>query len=172
MSRRPIDFQLSREDQRAVREILRAGIQQVRVVLRAIALEQLTARQTAPVVARIVHWSPQAVRRIAHRYQQGGLDQALYERSGRGSKELLDSSEKQRVIAMVCSDPPAGRARWTMRLIAEERVKRKLVPQVGRETIRVLLSSHDLKPWREKNVVRRRSGRRVPAQDGRRAGGL
>ena len=48
-----------------------------------------------------------------------------------------------------------GQARWTMRLIAEEAVKRKLVPQVGRETIRVLLSSHDLKPWREKNVVHR-----------------
>src|SRR5271169_4423637 len=156
MSRRPIDFQLSREDQKAVREILRAGIQQVRVVLRAIALEQLTAKLTAPVVAKIVHLSPQAVRRIAHRYQQGGLEQALYERTGRGSRELLDASEKQRVIAMVCSDPPAGQARWTMRLIAEEAVKRKLVPQVGRETIRVLLSSHDLKPWREKNLVVRR----------------
>ena len=33
--------------------------------------------------------------------------------------------------------------------------KRKLVGQVGRETIRVLLQSHDLKPWREKNVVHR-----------------
>jgi putative transposase len=35
-------------------------------------------------------------------------------------------------------------------------VKRKLVPRVGRETIRVLLLHHDLKPWREKNVVVRR----------------
>src|SRR6202041_249819 len=113
MSRRPIDFQLSREDQRAVREILRAGIQQVRVVLRGIALEQLTARQTAPVVARIVHLSPQAVRRIAHRYHRGGLDQALYERSGRGSKELLDSSEKERGSPLVRSDPPAGGAPWS-----------------------------------------------------------
>ena len=141
-------------------------------MLRAIALEQLTAGQTAPVVAKIVHLSPQAVRRIAHRYQQGGLDQALYERGGRGSKELLDPSEKQRVIAMVCSDPPAGLARWTVRLIAEEAVKRKLVPQVGRETIRVLLSSHDLKPWREKNVVHSSTRRRVRSQDGRRAGGV
>src|SRR3984885_14544354 len=129
MSRHPIEFEMSREDQKAVREILRAGIQQVRVVLRAIALEQLTAGQTAPAVARIMHLSPQAVRRIAHRYQQGGLDQALYERSGRGSKELLDASQKQRVIAMLCSDPPAGQARWTLRLIAEEAVKRKLVPR-------------------------------------------
>ena len=67
MSRRPIEFQVSREDQKSIREILRAGIQQVRVVLRAIALEQLTAGQTAPVVARIVHLSPQAVRRIGNR---------------------------------------------------------------------------------------------------------
>jgi transposase len=161
MSRRPIEFQVSRGDPKAIREILRAGIQQVRVVLRAIALEQLTAGQTAPVVARIVHLSPQAIRRIAHRYQKGGLESALYERQGRGSKELLGVSEKQRVIAMVCSQPPEGQARWTVRLIAEEAVKRKLVPQVGRETIRVLLSNHDLQPWREKNVVRRRTRRRV-----------
>lgn len=167
-----MNFHLSRGDQRVIREILRAGIQQVRVVLRAIALEQLTVGQSAPVVAKIVHLSPQAVRRIAHRYQQGGLEQALYERGGRGAKELLDPSEKQRVIAMVCSDPPVGLARWTVRLIAEEAVKRKLVPQVGRETIRVLLSSHDLKPWREKNVVHSSTRRRVRSQDGRRAGGV
>jgi hypothetical protein len=41
-----------------------------------------------------------------------------------------------------------------VRLVAEEAVKRKLVPRVGRETIRILLLSHDLKPWREKNVGR------------------
>ena len=43
------------------------------------------------------------------------------------------------------------------RRMAEEAVKRRLVPRVGRETIRVLLLSHDLKPWREKNVVRGRT---------------
>src|SRR5215831_10001019 len=54
---------------------------------------------------------------------------------------------------MVCSSPPEGRARWTVRLVAEEAVKRKLVPRVGRETIRMLLLSHDLKPWRKKMWV-------------------
>ena len=156
MSRRPIAFALSRPDQKAVAELLGSGIQQVRVVLRAIALEQLSQGQTAPVVAQLVHFSPQAVRRIAHRYKKGGLESALYERQGRGAKQLLNASEKQRVIAMVCSAPPEGQARWTVRLTAEEAVKRKLVPHVGRETIRVLLSSHDFKPWREKNVVVRR----------------
>ncbi len=55
---------------------------------------------------------------------------------------------------MVCSAPPPGATRWTVRLVAEEALKRQLVPRVGRETIRVLLHSHDFKPWREENVVR------------------
>ena len=66
---------------------------------------------------------------------------------------MLDDSQKQRLIAMVCSSPPEGRARWTVRLVAQEAVKRKLVPRVGRETIRILLLSHDLKPWRKKMWV-------------------
>ena len=154
MSRRPIQVKVSAKDQKELRQLLRAGIQKVRVILRALALEQLSRGLIAPAVARIVHLTPQAVRRIGHRYQRGGLDSALFERQGRGAESLLEESQRQRIIAMVCSQPPGGYARWTVRLVAEEAVKRKLVPQVGRETVRILLLSHDLKPWREKNVVR------------------
>ncbi len=155
MSRRPIEVKVSAKDQKELQKLLRAGIQQVRVVLRALALEQLSLGMTAPAVAKVVHLTPQAVRRIGHRYRRGGLQSALYERQGRGAEPLLDASEKQRIIAMVCSQPPPGYARWTVRLVAEQAVKRKLVPTVGRETVRVLLLSHDLKPCRGKNVVRR-----------------
>jgi hypothetical protein len=73
---------------------------------------------------------------------------------------------------MVCGKPPEGRARWTVRLVAEEAVKRKLVPRAGRETIRVLLESHDLKPWREKNVVRGGTGPELHRENGGCTGGL
>jgi transposase len=153
MSRRPIEIKVSAEDQKQLRQLLRAGIQQVRVVLRALALEQLSLGLAAPAVAKIVHITPQAVRKIGHRYKRGGLESALFERQGRGAEQLLDKAQKQRIIAMVCSQPPEGYARWSVRLVAEQAVKRKLVPRVGRETVRILLLSHDLKPWREKNVV-------------------
>ena len=162
MSRHPIEVQVSSEDQKQLWQLLRAGIQPVRVILRALALEQLSLGLTAPAVARIVHLSPQAVRRIGHRYKRGGLESALFERQGRGAKPLLEESEKQRIIAMVCGPPPEGNARWTVRLVTEQAVRRKLVPQVGRETVRILLLSHDLKPWREKNVVRGGTERGVP----------
>ena len=79
-------------------------------------------------------------------------------RPARARSRCWTPSTGQRIIAMVCGPPPAGRARWSVRLIAQEAVKRKLVEHVGPETVRILLQSHDLKPWREKNVVRGGTG--------------
>jgi transposase len=115
-------------------------------------LLQLAKGASAPQIADVVPLTAEAIRSIGRRYLQGGLERALYEKQRPGAAEVLDDSQKQRLIAMVCSNPPEGRARWTVRLVAEEAVKRKLVPRVGRETVRILLLSHDLKPWREKNV--------------------
>ena len=154
MPRPPLPFRLKRQDAQAVDTVLHGGVQQVRVVLRALALRHLDRGASAPAVARLVPLTAQAIRKIAHRYRTGGLASALYERPRPGAAEVLAPGEKQRIVAMACSAPPPGRARWTVRLIAQEAVKRRLVPRVGRETIRVLLQSHDLKPWREKNVVR------------------
>ena len=158
MGRPAVRIQVSARDQKKLRELVSGGVQQVRVVLRALSLLQLARGVAAPRIADMIPLTAQAIRNIGRRYQQGGLDRALYEKQRPGAAEVLDHSQKQRVIAMVCSSPPEGRARWTVRLVAEEAVKRKLVPHVGRETIRMLLLSHDLKPWREKNVGDRRSG--------------
>jgi transposase len=173
MSRRLLRIAVSRKDRKELDGRLSGGVQPVRVTLRALALLHLTDGASAPETARsLKKLTPKAVRAIGHRYERGGLDRALYEKARPGAKPLLNASEKQRIIAMVCSDPPEGRARWTVRLIVEEAVKRKFVPRAGRETIRILLQSHDLKPWREKNVVRSRPHRRVSEKDGRRAGGV
>jgi transposase len=125
--------------------------------LRALALQQLAKGASAPRISQVVPFTPQAIRTIGHRYRRGGLESALFEKQRPGAAAVLDESQKQRIIAMVCSDPPEGRARWTVRLVAQEAVKRKLVPRVGRETVRILLLHHDFKPWREKNVVRGRT---------------
>ena len=152
MARPALRIEVSTRDQKQLRALVSGGVQQVRVVLRALALLQLTKGVSAPRIAATIPLTPQAIRKVGHRYQDGGLERALYERQRPGAAEVLDDNQKQRLIAMVCSNPPEGRARWTVRLVAEEAVKRKLVPRVGRETIRILLLSHDLKPWREKNV--------------------
>jgi len=155
MPRPPLQFRLTTSDIKTLEALVHSGVQPVRVVLRALALLALDRGDSAPTVAVAVRLSPQAVRNIAQRYRRDGIDAALYERPRPGAAEVLADAQKQRIIAMVCTDPPPGAARWTVRLITEQAVKRKFVDQVGRETIRVLLQSHDLKPWREKNVVSR-----------------
>ena len=157
MARPTLRIQVAAKDQKELRNLLNGGVQQVRVVLRALALLQLAGGASATRAANVIQMTPQAIRKVGHRYRQGGLGRALYEKQRPGAAELLEASQKQRIIAMVCSEPPEGCARWTVRLVAQEAVKRKLVPHVGRETIRILLLDHDLKPWRKKNVVRSRT---------------
>ena len=157
MARPALRIHVSAKDQKELRNLVSRGVQQVRVVLRALALLQLAKGIAAPGIAAMLPLTPQAIRNVGRRYQQGGLERALYEKQRPGAAQVLDDSQKQRLIAMVCSDPPEGRARWTVRLVTEEAVKRKLVPRVGRETIRIRLRSHDLKPWREKKLGGSRS---------------
>jgi putative transposase len=144
---------LKRGHRAKLSEILSGGVHRVRTVVRALTLSQLHKGGTASQVAAHVGMTAKGVREIGRRYEKNGLEAALYDKPRPGQEPLLNEAERQRIIAMVCSDPPEGRARWTVRLTAEEAVKRKLVPRVGRETIRILMLHHDLKPWREKNVV-------------------
>jgi putative transposase len=154
MSRPALRIEVAKKDQKELEKMLSGGVQPVRAVLRAMALQQLAKGISAPRIAEFIPLTPQAIRKVGHRYIEGGFDRAVYEKERPGAVSVLEDSQKQRIIAMVCATPPEGYARWTVRLVAEQAVKRRLVPRVGRETIRVLLLSHDLKPWREKNVVR------------------
>jgi transposase len=150
-----VHVQLKRKDRQQVAEMLTKGRESARVLRRASILRQLDHGQKAAQVAANLGVASKTVRAIGRRYEEEGLESALYEKSRPGKHRALDIGQSQRIIAMVCGPPPRGRARWSVRLIATEAVKRKLAAQVGRETIRILLQSHELKPWREKNVVHR-----------------
>jgi homeodomain-containing protein len=157
MGRPPLTIDVTPKDQKELTRLLGAGVQQVRVVLRALALLQLARGDSALRISLVVPLTAQAIRTIGRRYQRGGLEAALFERQRPSAAAVLDDGQKQRIIAMVCSDPPEGRARWTVRLVAQEAVKQRLIPRVGRETIRILLLDHDLRPWQEKHAVRGRT---------------
>jgi putative transposase len=152
-----VHVELKSKDRQQLSGMLRKGRESSRVLRRASILRQLDQGQRAAQVAASVGVAAKTVRAVARRYEEEGLESTLYERPRPGKRRTLDVGQSQRIIAMVCSPPPQGIARWSVRLIATEAVKRKLAPQVGRETIRILLQSHELTPWREKNVVRGRT---------------
>ena len=159
-------------DRQALGLLLRKGVASVRVIKRAQVLWHLDQGQSIREAAAAVGVDPKTARRLGQRYREESLQDALQERARPGAAPLLNEADAQRIIAMVCGPAPDGQARWSVRLIAAEAVKRKLVDHVGRETIRVLLQQHELKPWRKKNVVYRLPDAGLSGADGRRAGRL
>ncbi|HMD12994.1 MAG TPA: helix-turn-helix domain-containing protein [Bacteroidota bacterium] len=150
-----------------VKEILSKGKESVRVIKRVQVLDLFDQGYTSPTIAEYVGVTAETARRIGWNYKEGGLERAIYELSRPGMERTLSEKQANYIIAMVCTDPPEGRDRWTIRLITEESMKRKIVSSVGRETIRVLLKTHDLKPWREKNVVHSGIKRGIHTEDGK-----
>ncbi len=118
MGRPPLTIDVTPNDRKELTELLSGGVQQVRVILRALALLQLAKGESAPRIANLVPLTPQAIRKIGHRYQERGLEATLFEKQRPGAAPVLDASQKQRIIAMVCSDPPETSS-------ARERVRRR-----------------------------------------------
>jgi len=101
--------------------------------------------------------SSSTIGRTKRRYLEEGLEVAVHDLPRPGPKRRITKRHEAKVISMVCSDPPAGRARWTVRLIVQEAISRGIVDRIGRQRVLELLQEHDLKPWRKKNVVRSRA---------------
>ena len=146
-------LKLKQTDRGALEALTRRGRESVRVLKRARVLQLLSEGWTVVGTAEAVGVTQTTVRTLRRRYRDEGLNVALHERPRPGAARLLTERQASEVVAMVCAPPPEGRARWTVRLIAQEAVRRGLVAKVGRETVRELLLRHDLKPWREKNYA-------------------
>lgn len=152
-----VHVQLGKKDQKQIGGILNKGRESARVLRRVLILRELDEGQTAAQMASHLGVAPKTVRAIARRYEEEGLKR-LRMRAAPGPAAGAGAGQSQRIIAMVCSPPPEGRARWSVRLIAQEAVKWRLAPKVGRETIRILFTNHELKPWRGKKLVRGGTG--------------
>ena len=89
------------------------------------------------------------VYRTKRRFVLGNLEAALREEPRPGARRKLSGKEEALLVATACSSPPAGRARWTLELLAGELVRLTAHASVSRETVRRRLAENDLKPWRK-----------------------
>ena len=88
------------------------------------------------------------IARIRAAFLRGGITVAV-ERKPRVKppiQPVIDGKIEATLVAICCSPAPAGRARWTMQLLADELVNRKLVAQVCKETVRKTLKKTSCSP--------------------------
>jgi transposase len=88
-------------------------------------------------VAEAVEVSQPTVARVRKQYAQEGLERALNRRPPkREYRRKLDGEQEARLIALACSEPPEGQARWSLRLLADRLVELEVVEEISYQTVR------------------------------------
>lgn len=92
---------------------------------------------TDEVIAQAVEVSQPTVFRVRRHYVEHGLEAALNRRPPtREYVRKLDGAQEARLIAVACGTPPAGQARWSLRLLADKLVELEVVDDVSYQTVR------------------------------------
>ena len=141
--------ELSQVERDQLHDILGGGKHAARRLKRAQILLAAANAMTDAVIAATVGVGESTVYRTKRRFVEGNLELALSEepRPGRGRK--LSGKEEALLIATACSNPPQGRARWTLELLAGEMVRLTEHLALSRETVRRRLKENRLKPWQQ-----------------------
>jgi transposase len=101
---------------------------------------QSAKRRSAEQIAQVLQVSARKIDRIKQRFVQEGFEAALNRRQGhRHHDKVIDGDVEAHVVALSCSQPPAGRVRWTLRLLAQKAVELQYVEAVSHEAIRQTL---------------------------------
>ena len=80
--------------------------------------------------------SARTIEHVKERFVVEGMDAALGRKLRSGQRDLtFDGAFDARLTALACSKPPAGRARWTVRLLADKLVELQIVPKVSVMTV-------------------------------------
>lgn len=129
-------IKLSPEERSALTALTSKGKASARRIKRALVLLAADAGDKDEGIAGTVRVGVRSVERIRQRFVEEGLDAALSERPRPGKARLLNGRQEVYLIALTGSTPPAGRAQWTMQLLADRLVELEVVESISDETVR------------------------------------
>jgi transposase len=142
---------LTAEDQHQLQAIVNSGTSAARKIKRAqILLAAAAAKSTHEMIAHHVGVSPATVARTKQHFVEAGLDHALNDAPRPGGPRKLDPGDESLLVALACSQPPVGCARWTLDLLAGEMVRLTAHASLSGDTVGRRLHEMSLKPWQEK----------------------
>ena len=141
--------ELSQTERAELTALLSGGKRSARKLKRAQILLAADAGASDEAIARTVRVGGSTIYRTKRRFVLGNLEAALSEEPRPGANRKLSGKETALLVATACSNPPAGRARWTLELLAGQLVKLTEHASISRETVRRRLAENDLKPWRK-----------------------
>jgi transposase len=141
---------LTSEERLQLQALVHGGKAPVRKVKRAQILLAAARGSSDERIAANVAVGTSTVFRTKRRFVEEGLDSALSEVARPGAARKLTAKQEALLVATACSKPPAGRARWTLSLLADEMVRLTDHRSLSAATVGRRLAEKELKPWQEK----------------------
>jgi transposase len=141
--------ELSQAERDELNTLLNGGRHAARKLKRAQILLAADAGVGDEEIARVVAVGGSTVYRTKRRFVEGNLQRALSEEPRPGAERKLTGKQEALLVATACANPPAGRARWTLDLLADAMVKLTDHDSLSHETVRRRLAENGLKPWRK-----------------------
>jgi flagellar biosynthesis component FlhA len=137
---------LTEEERKSLTELISKGKHRSQKVLNALTLlacdegEHQRSRSKNEEIARVLNTSMRKIDRVKKRFVLDGLDVALHGKKGsRIYAKKADGDFEAHLVALSCSKPPEGFARWTLRLLADKVVELQYIDSVSHETVRRVL---------------------------------
>lgn len=122
---------LRKEEREKLQNYLRKGKSSVRSVTRARVLLLADAGRSDSEIVDALGVSKSTVARLRKKYCQEGLDSILYEKPRSGAPPKISGKAKAQLVTLACSEPPEGRSRWTLQLLADRLVELKEVESIS-----------------------------------------
>lgn len=133
------EVHLTETERKKLLAIISTGRNKAVVIQRAHILLKADEGKTDADISQMLYVSEQTIRRTRLRFAQEGLQTALEDRPHPATGSEVDEKQEARIIALACSEPPAGQARWTLELLTQEVLKDGIVSHISPETVRLLL---------------------------------
>ena len=133
---------LSHTERDDLKMLIASGTAPARKLTHARILLKADQSQEGPAwvdeeVADAVETSQPTVSRVRKQYVEEGLQAALNRRPpNREYRRKLDGKQEARLVALACSEPPEGQARWSLRLLADKMVELEVVDDLSYQTVR------------------------------------
>ena len=130
---------LIEEERKKLIAIVSKGQNKAVVIQRAHILLKVDEGKTDAEISQLLYVSEQTIRRVRLRFAEEGMQAALEDKPHASTGTAIKEEQEARLIALACSEPPAGRARWTLELLVQELLKEGVVTRVSPETVRLIL---------------------------------
>lgn len=137
---RKVGVILTKEQETALLEMVTKGTAGARPIRRAHSLLLSWEGQTDAQIAAVLRCHEYTVAEVRQRFAERGMA-SLYDKPRPGQKRRLDGAAEATLVALACSDPPEGRARWSMQLLADQLVTLGVVTSCSDETVRRVLKN-------------------------------